>query len=927
MADSFERVGLESVFETAEFKKGLAEYIAGVTKATKATTRAQASTEKLSFDKATNRWRNAAGQFATNAQMVAAGVKSAGGAAATAATGGFAAIASGALAVVGALTAIVGVAVKATTSLIAFGKSALFTAGRVDELNRVALLLGQNTGRSQEEVQGFLDGLRDMGIRADVGAKLVAQLARRNLDLAQSTELAAVAQDAAVLSGQDSSDALDKLVLGITTYNTRILRTAGLNVNMQQAFEAMAKGLGKTKEELTEAEKIQAAFNATLDEGSRIAGVYSVAQDSPTKALRSLGREMFNLRAEVGGPFLSAWKSIIDVARSVVQAFTRMVSEGGLLRPLLINLGAAASIMADGIKKGALIVINAVEGLQLNANTRFSEMVENALTWGVEIATALADGIVKGASFALTAAMNVIQNLLTSWLSPGSPPKVAPHIGKWGADAFTEYLRGFGKADFGVLKGLQSILGKFLEKTELQDITLDIGTAIATGPTAAFFEKIRAAAGEFGAEIVSLAQNYFALADAVGAAEQAQNDLDDALERLTESKGAVKDLTGEYNRLLKAGASDEVLQAQLAQINAAEESLTLAQEQAKQAEEAKAAAEAQIQTIKEETALQEELVNQLLALAEEEAKAKRETEEKEKKKKPKKGTPEAIGEGIGAGLGAGITTGIQAAIEEAKAKLLAKLGNIFEPLRTRWNNSIKPTLKELVERFLEFKDDVADAWEEIQARVDPILETLREWWEDKLPDAMRTMQKMIDFTLKPALKRVWAFVQQFLNPEFSLLSDVILPAIKTASEAIATFWDETLLPALKGVRDFIKDKLIETLNDFRVNVIQPLIDVFDGWKAALEGLEERLANIWALVQSILDVIDDIKPPQFDVAPDTSGNSFVPVQPQFAAGGAGGGMGGSGGDTFNFGNNNISDPMAFAAFEARVIQIIRRELGR
>jgi len=133
------------------------------------------------------------------------------------------------------------------------------------------------------------------------------------------------------------------LIYGITTYNQRVIRTYGLNVDMSNAFDAMAASVGKTTEELTEAEKVQAAMNAVLQEGTRITGAYAAAMEEPGKRWRSLPRYVNEIKVALGEAFLpvvgAAADGLTGVAKATLanaEAFT------ALLRPVG---DAAASVI------------------------------------------------------------------------------------------------------------------------------------------------------------------------------------------------------------------------------------------------------------------------------------------------------------------------------------------------------------------------------------------------------------------------------------------------------------------------------------------------------------------------------------------------------------------------------------------------------
>ena len=267
-----EKIGLQSVFDTKDFQKGLDIYLKGLRDAEKATAKTADST----------------GQVQGSAGGMTAALGSA--------TGGLSLLSAAALGAAAAVgIALVSAIGDAVTGMLDFGKAAIQTAARVEELTIVAQLLGQRAGFTAQQVEDETNAIRDLGIRTDVALKLVAQFSRYEIDLAQATQLANVARNAAVISTQDTSDALDQLLYGVLTYNKRVLRTAGIMVNVRGGFEEFADSVDKTTAELTEQEKIQATLNKVILEGARIEGLYVEVQETASKQMRSLRRNVFDL--------------------------------------------------------------------------------------------------------------------------------------------------------------------------------------------------------------------------------------------------------------------------------------------------------------------------------------------------------------------------------------------------------------------------------------------------------------------------------------------------------------------------------------------------------------------------------------------------------------------------------------------------------
>ena len=116
------------------------------------------------------------------------------------------------------------------------------------------------------------------------------------LDLSKATDLARLAQDAAVVAGQNSSEALQGIIHGITTQQIEGLRTYGINVQFERAFNEARRRLGR---DLTDIERKNTALQVVLKEGPKIAGAYEASLGTVGKQLASLGRFVEEAKAAI----------------------------------------------------------------------------------------------------------------------------------------------------------------------------------------------------------------------------------------------------------------------------------------------------------------------------------------------------------------------------------------------------------------------------------------------------------------------------------------------------------------------------------------------------------------------------------------------------------------------------------------------------
>ena len=184
---------------------------------------------------------------------------------------------------------------QSLTNLKAFIQETVVGTARLKQMETVLGVLGRRQGFTSSEIQGLTEDIKSMGITTEVAQTTLQEFIRYNLDLAQASKIARVAQDAAVLSNSNSSATLDRIIIGISRQNSLVLRNAGLQVQVGQAIDKYAASLGKAGDELSSYERTQAVLNAVLEEGEKIQGAYEASLTEPLKKLGSLERVVSQL--------------------------------------------------------------------------------------------------------------------------------------------------------------------------------------------------------------------------------------------------------------------------------------------------------------------------------------------------------------------------------------------------------------------------------------------------------------------------------------------------------------------------------------------------------------------------------------------------------------------------------------------------------
>jgi hypothetical protein len=660
-------------------------------------------------------------------------------------------------------------------------------AAMIDQQMDYAMqLMANNTGIAGDAIEATAKSVEDLGFSSEGARTALIALMRANVDTTKATELAKMAQDAAALSNTSSEDALGRLTLAVQRHSTYALRSLGITVDTTEAYKEYAKAHNTTTEAMIDQQKSAAMLNAILEKGKSIAGAYAAVMATPGEQLKLFKTNMDELVSTVGSFFLPAFGKITTVMLDISAKFRKAVEEGGPLYNVLVQIGAYAEYFAEVIGNAATAVadfilgfgtgdsqqkiINFFSNLGIDVTGILKQLASDAGTWGVNIVEQLANGMIQGAVAVLNALAS-IGNMITSWLSPGSPPKLLPDLDKWGASAIDVYLSGWKNADFSVFDDLSSSLTAVFRSMDISEKNMIPDILAMRNAVAGAVEGIRsgqmtiAQATEIVGNTMKGAKDQ--VTDYVNALFQetkAESDLKAAQDNLNAVTDAYdKKLSGLYAQLnalneaanteadtQRIGAIDKAIATGMLtveekkrllaeknqillrqQITDTEKARSIAVSDAeikvKAAADAKAAADEQLNSAKammdiqtETNSLMKQQVDLLKRLADQAAAAA----------KAAAGTAAGAGGdgGKGAGTGLNITDAMKKAIEDAKTKISAKIAEMVAAWKAKFDEKMKP---------------IIDAWEDVKKAWTPVFEDLKKLWDETLKPALDDFFKFL----------------------------------------------------------------------------------------------------------------------------------------------------------------------------------------
>jgi hypothetical protein len=263
-------------------------------------------------------------------------------------------------------------------------------AARTEQLNVIMDQLARVNGLSRDAVRQQADAIKALGITTQESRSVVNQMIFAQLDLSKATDLARLSQNAAKIAGLSSSEALAGIINGIVEQRVQILRTYGIQVQFEQALIRGAAALHKTREELTDTERANIAFNEVLSKAPRIAGAYEVSLSTASGQMQSMRRYIDEAKNSLGEGFIpvlqrvvqlltgatrdinenaEAYQNLAKHITSVGLAITaaKLVPGGPLVKgiaALAVGLGAEAFFNVDQIKQQQEFVTEAISKIQ-----------------------------------------------------------------------------------------------------------------------------------------------------------------------------------------------------------------------------------------------------------------------------------------------------------------------------------------------------------------------------------------------------------------------------------------------------------------------------------------------------------------------------------------------------------------------------------
>lgn len=257
-------------------------------------------------------------------------------------------------------TAVIGFGMQAVSSIKGFLSGAVDLRARVDTLGVALNHVGNNAGYTSDQIAEAEEQLKSLGITTSAARSSILRMIRANIDLADATKLARIAQDSAVIAGINSSQAFERLILGIQKMEPELLDELGIQLRRNDAYERFAKTLGVNAKALTDVQKQEAILQEIYRQSGVVAGAYEASMGTVGKQITSLPRYIEELQLSLGGIFQPAQQAKIQFYTESLKSLQKWVDEN---KESLDRLATGLGAMAQQLFKWFSQVINFLAGV------------------------------------------------------------------------------------------------------------------------------------------------------------------------------------------------------------------------------------------------------------------------------------------------------------------------------------------------------------------------------------------------------------------------------------------------------------------------------------------------------------------------------------------------------------------------------------
>ncbi|MBP1905506.1 hypothetical protein J2Z32_002136 [Paenibacillus turicensis] len=243
-----------------------------------------------------------------------------------------------------------------------------------DEANKLQMSYSGVTAVSKalnvdvSESIGLVEELSNRwGLNQTTLAETVKTYLSAGLTLKETKDLIIATADAAAYNRQAHlswDEAILQTARGIKQGNSELTDAAGITTNLSVMYDRYAKTLGTTAGKLTEAGKVQAAYNGMINESAMFVGNADEAMAGYTGVQATFTNTIKQARAEIGGAFVPALQEVLELITPLIKNTADWASQNKevIAGTAAAGLAITSLISVVGALSAAFVVLNSAMG-------------------------------------------------------------------------------------------------------------------------------------------------------------------------------------------------------------------------------------------------------------------------------------------------------------------------------------------------------------------------------------------------------------------------------------------------------------------------------------------------------------------------------------------------------------------------------------
>lgn len=250
----------------------------------------------------------------------------------------------------------VGVAFSAK-AIIGFVKTSVNAASELSNAFTGLESILEHQGKSFEKAKGFIEEyISDGLVSATEATTAYKNLTLRGYNEEQIQKLMIALKDSATFGRQSNyelGEAIATASEGLKNENSILVDNAGVTKNVAKMWDEYAKSIGKTSNQLTQQEKIQAEVNGIIKETESQTGDATRYLDTYSGQLARLNASFTTLKQTIGNIFIPVFRALIPYINAVIQGLIKVAQTFAAVVQLIFKKTISTNNQLANSSKGA----------------------------------------------------------------------------------------------------------------------------------------------------------------------------------------------------------------------------------------------------------------------------------------------------------------------------------------------------------------------------------------------------------------------------------------------------------------------------------------------------------------------------------------------------------------------------------------------